>query len=298
MSIIREKMLHYIDNSFVCDETKLLAKKFVDFQTNNRSFLFGELTILHYEMLNGKGKDILSVAASIELLVLSADILDDIQDQDNFSAPWHKVKQEITINIATALLLLSKQIIDNVNAEQSKGISDLFYTSIYKSISGQNKDLHNERLSEHEYISLIKMKSGSLTALACLMGSYFAEHTITTCTIEKYGELLGVIAQIYNDLRDLLSFENKNDIKNKKVTFPIIYMLSMENNLLKNYYNNLIDYKELVNRKEEMLLECEKLGMIHYTRVFCEFQKQEALDLLGSMDVNQSYKKRLAACFI
>jgi competence protein ComQ len=42
-------------------------------------------------MFAGRPTDIFLAAAAVELMILSLDIFDDLQDQDNFSVPWHTI---------------------------------------------------------------------------------------------------------------------------------------------------------------------------------------------------------------
>ncbi|MCB8818201.1 hypothetical protein [Desulfosporosinus shakirovi] len=73
-------------------------------------------------MFDGQSKDIFQAAAAVELMILSLDIFDDLQDQDNFSVPWHNINPALAMNIATGLLVLSTKAIEQTSLEQDRKV--------------------------------------------------------------------------------------------------------------------------------------------------------------------------------
>ncbi|MNV39693.1 hypothetical protein D3C71_1312800 [compost metagenome] len=55
-------------------------------------------------MFGGTHPDIYRAAASLELAVLSLDIIDDLQDQDHRAMPWCQSPPPLSLNVAIALL--------------------------------------------------------------------------------------------------------------------------------------------------------------------------------------------------
>ena len=173
LSSIKNALHNIIDNQI---ENHILNEKllsYVDYQFK-KGFPFGELLLLHYEMFNGReNEEIYSVAAAIELLILSSDILDDIQDGDTTEKPW-SMQPSIALNATTTMLLLCIETIRKTNFQhKEKSISVIFEYSI-KAITGQHKDLLNTCMSEETYLKMIAEKSGSLVAIACLVGAILA----------------------------------------------------------------------------------------------------------------------------
>src|SRR5699024_9389677 len=85
---------------------RALLYEFVEYQSiENDGFPFGELLVLHYNMLSEfEKKEIYTVAAAIEILILSYDILDDIEDDDCKGKPWLTETQDssLVLNATTA----------------------------------------------------------------------------------------------------------------------------------------------------------------------------------------------------
>lgn len=88
---IKQKMSDFIQHAVRQNDLQKLLLEFTDIKNE---FPFGQLAYQHYEAFGGQDKQaITKLAAGIELLILSADILDDIEDQDNDSYPWMNVNQ-------------------------------------------------------------------------------------------------------------------------------------------------------------------------------------------------------------
>ncbi|WP_374066954.1 polyprenyl synthetase family protein [Paraliobacillus sp. JSM ZJ581] len=282
----------FIKKSSFDEDLKLMMLHFIDYKSNE-GFYFGELTLLHYRMFNGKRYDIYSVAAALEILILASDIMDDLADKDNISAPWYPLDQSKLLNITTGLLFLSKQILDNVQGKGRRVLDKLFYESIYRSISGQKLDLNNKIKDKQSYLELIKKKSGSLTALACLMGASLSSSQ-NLDIIENYGEKLGIISQLSNDLSGVKQWDEKSDIRQKKITLPIIYLLSLkEESYIKRYFEGMIIFNELRKIKGEVVQEMERLGAFSYVHVTLQVYKNQAIQLVDQLNVCNDYKDRV-----
>jgi len=94
--VIRQAMLQLVNDYFTVKELNSYMSEFVTFKMKG-NFPFSQLVILHYRMFDGQSKDIFQAAAAVELMILSLDIFDDLQDQDNFSVPWHKIDQALAM---------------------------------------------------------------------------------------------------------------------------------------------------------------------------------------------------------
>ncbi|MFZ3131753.1 MAG: polyprenyl synthetase family protein [Desulfosporosinus sp.] len=201
--VIGQVMLQLVNNYFPVKELKTNMSEFITYKMKGH-FPFGQLVILHYQMLDGQSKDIFQAAAAVELMILSPDIFDDLQDQDNFSVPWHKIDQAIVMNIATGFLVLSTKAIEQTSFERNGKLmaTDYLNTLLLKAINGQHNDLRDLSESEEDYIQMVREKSGSLMASACLVGTALASEKYHD-SVKKYAEHIGIIAQIKNDVNDI-----------------------------------------------------------------------------------------------
>lgn len=223
--VIGQVMLQLVNDYFPVKELKNYMSEFITFKMKGH-FPFGQLVILHYQMFDGQSKDIFQAAAAVELMILSLDIFDDLEDQDNFSVPWNKIDQAIVMNIATGFLMLSTKALEQTSFERNIKVmaNDYLNTLVLKAINGQHIDLMDLIESEEDYIQMVREKSGSLMASACLVGTALASEKHHD-SVKKYAEHIGIIAQIKNDINDICRWDEKNDLINKKKTLLTLYLL-------------------------------------------------------------------------
>ena len=203
-------------------------------------------------MFNGiETEEIYSIAAAVEMLILSFDILDDFEDDDCSDKPW-LTEPKLALNATTALPFLSLSVIQNSSFKnKDKGLSLLMEYAL-KSVHGQHKDLLNSCKTESDYIEMSIEKSGSLVALVCVVGAVLATDDYPV-TIETYANDIGLIGQINNDLSDIKSWNLKNDLLNKKYSLPIIYLMNCEDEnaqLIRDYYQNKVNKEEIIKNQE------------------------------------------------
>jgi competence protein ComQ len=294
-AVIGQVMLKLVDDYFPVEGLKNLISGFVTFKMQGH-FPFGQLTILHYRMFAGQSQDIFHAAAAVELMILSLDIFDDLQDQDNFSVPWNKIDQAISMNIATGLLMLSAKALDQTSFDLNRKVkaSDYLNTQVLKAVNGQHTDLVDSLESEEDYIQMVRKKSGSLMASACLVGTALAGEQHHD-SVNKYGEYIGIIAQLKNDINDICRW-GKNDLINKKKTLPTLYLLNNQQpqyQFAKDYFNGKLREEDLVKHKAEIQDLIEKSGAIEYTRVIIRINQLKVFEVLEIMGVKQEWKEKL-----
>lgn len=263
---------------------------------NKEDYLFGELLILHYSMYQDVyNDDIYQVAAAIELLILSLDILDDIEDQDNYNVPWVS-NQNLSINIATCLIFLCNKIIFKTSLTHKEKALKLLNDYCISSTEGQHIDLLNNILTEKEYIHMITLKSGSLAELSCLIGTVLANPDKKDAVM-KYAKYLGIIGQIKNDMDGIVNRE-KNDLLLRKKTLPIIYLLStnvrFENReKLNNYYQVKKRNLELSISNNEIRKMLEESGANLYIEVIQQLYRNRTESIIKTLIINERFKQYL-----
>lgn len=277
-------------------ELKESILNFVDYQFK-KGFPFGELSFIHYKMLNGPdSEEIFDVCAAIEMLILSFDILDDLEDNDSIDSdkPWLD-RRDLALNSTTSLLFLSRMVLGETSfPNKEKAVSMLLEYSL-NSIIGQHTDLLNTAKTETEYLEMTEKKSGSLVSLACSIGAVLAMKDYPP-EIEIYSNYIGIIAQITNDLEDVRSWDRKNDLLNKKYTLPTIYLLNFEDeeaNAIRNYYNNQLNVKWVLNNKEKIGRKLVDSGAIIYAKVIKKNYQKKAVAEIQKLNLNQKYVEQL-----
>lgn len=247
--------------------------------------------VLFSARLNGEINEPAYRAASLVELLHTAtlvhdDVVDDSMERRGFFSPYALWKAKANVLIGDYLLakglLLS---LDNSDHDVLHYLSD----AVRKMSEGELLQLEKARslnLKEEIYYEIIRNKTASLLAAACAAGAW------TTCQdreiaekMRKFGEKTGMAFQIKDDLFDYAS-ENVgkptgNDIKEKKLTLPLIYTL---NQVDRETRRKIIYIVKNNNRDKEkvkwVIDQVYSAGGIDYATKKMNDYKQEALAIL------------------
>lgn len=232
---IKKKIYHYIEYKF------------------NEALHFARIAEIHYDIFREDkcNSNKLKTMVIIELIILASDIMDDMQDKDaHKEVPWSILNVSDSYNIIVGILLIClKEVATLGNKLDIEWIQKNIYQLLLQSVSGQQIDLKNELLSESDYLHMSFMKSGSLIALACLLGAGDIQEQ-TNRKIREYANYLGVIFQLRNDVLDIKEGFKKNDIINKKRTLPILYYLNTD----EGAYKDIQDYYLANSSKHDIMM--------------------------------------------
>ncbi len=231
------------------------------------------------------------VAASLVELVHTASLVhDDVVDDSSerrgvfsINALW---KNKIAVIVGDYLLTTGLQIaLENKQYTMLHILSD----SVKKLAEGELLQLEKARrldIDEAIYYEIIRQKTASLIASACSVGAASAtEDQSKVDLLCLIGEKIGMAFQIKDDLFD---YVDKNigkprgiDIKEKKMTLPLIYALAHADKSKKRSIINDIKKESTNPEKVRAIIEyVHSSGGIEYaTEVMYKYQ-QEAIDLL------------------
>ncbi|MBK8045618.1 MAG: polyprenyl synthetase family protein [Haliscomenobacter sp.] len=143
-------------------------------------------------------------------------------------------------------------------------------------------------IEEDVYFEIIRQKTASLIASACSAGA--ASATKDETVIEKvrlFGEKIGIAFQIRDDLFDL-GYDDVGkplgiDIKEKKLTLPVIYALRQASRSDRNrMINNIRRRHDNPEKVKEVIQFVRASGGIEYAQEKMLAYRKEALDLLYS----------------
>lgn len=265
---------------------------------------WAQLTLITCESTGGFLEVGLQGAVAMELYALAADILDDIQDQDNNDLPWRKVPSEQAINLATCILVLSYKALSTIsNRSHFEDVSNVLNQMGLQACDGQFQELlcdSKEKISLEEYFKIIKKKSGGLTASACKIGAILggAEQTLAE-QLEQFGMKLGLMSQIKNDLNDFLDLETKSDLAKGRKTLPFVYLLYVLNEIKAEELKRLsslaiLGLDQFEPKEREQLRELVvSEGTVHYCLVIHEMYKQQAMGILDGIPIAEKSKEKL-----
>lgn len=266
------------------------------------NFPFGELAVKHYFLLGGESEEIYCAAAAVELLILSLDIFDDLQDKDNPTTLWSQLDPAVAMNLAIACLSLSQMLFTRLQfpEEYKKILLPYVNEMVLRSVSGQQKDILNQSIGEKDYLEMVEDKSGSLMALACLTGAILSGQRDLYEDIRIIGQWFGLVAQLQNDMRDAMRWDLKNDLLRKKKTLPILYLLNKEQEeyrIFTDYYEGSMGRDELLSRKIECIELMKKSGVIEYISVFIQLYLIKIEEKIDRMHFALQEKDRLKEIF-
>jgi octaprenyl-diphosphate synthase len=157
----------------------------------------------------------------------------------------------------------------------------------------QIEKARNLNLKEDIYFEIIKSKTASLLASSCAAGAYAASQDLQTAEkMRQFGQWVGIAFQIKDDLFDYgnedVGKPTGNDIREKKLTLPLIYTL---NNCSASKKKELIYIIKNENRRKEKVNEVievvKQSGGIAYSQQKMEEYRDKALQLLHQFEDNE-----------
>lgn len=151
-------------------------------------------------------------------------------------------------------------------------------------------------IEEEAYFEIIRQKTASLIASACSAGA--ASATKDDVIIENarlFGEKIGIAFQIRDDLFDLGDEDVGKplgiDIKEKKLTLPVIYALrhaSEEDR--KRIINTIRRHHDKPEKVREVIRFVQQSGGITYAREKMHAYRQEAIGILATFPESPARK--------
>ena len=156
-------------------------------------------------------------------------------------------------------------------------------------------------ISEEVYFQVIRQKTASLIAACFASGSAsVSDDRPTLDSMHQVGEYAGIAFQIKDDLFD---FESGNstgkpsgiDIKEKKMTLPLIYLLSNASMLEKRKIINIVKRHNTDEEKVRWLVgRVKESGGIDYARSKMIEYKEKSLEMLNQFPDNSSRQSMIS----
>ena len=300
-------------------EMELFEKKFHDAMTSKVALL----NRITYYVVNRKGKQMRPMfvfltakmvsdgsvnertyrgASVIELIHTATLVHDDVVDDSNQRRGFFSINELWKNKIAVLVgdYLLSKGLllsIDNGDFDLLKIIS----VAVREMSEGELLQIEKARrldITEAVYYEIIRKKTATLIASCCALGAKsMIDDEMEVENIRKFGELIGMAFQIKDDLFDYsdeaIGKPTGIDIKEQKMTLPLIYVLNNCSSKEKSWViNSIKNHNKDKNRvKEVIAFVINKNGLSYAEQKMYDFQK-EALSLLENYP-NSIYKEAL-----
>jgi geranylgeranyl pyrophosphate synthase len=257
----------------------------------------------------------LPAAVAVEILVAATDVIDEWSDGDP-SEVLEKYGAGQALNTANLMLVMSQQVLLWA-AQEGEGRALLALGALQdllvEAAVGQHLDMRYEGMGLGEVTpqmsgEMSDRKAGALMSGALRMGGLMAGASDEVVELlGKYGKRLGGIAQIANDMRDVLPQEDggegeagggersegegvngpKTDIQRRKRTLPIVYTLREENeepNLLQKAFSGAVGEGMDVGDEEELRRAIVEAGGVDFASRVLELYQADADEILAELE--------------
>ncbi|MCC5945431.1 MAG: polyprenyl synthetase family protein [Bernardetiaceae bacterium] len=249
-------------------------------------------------------------AALVELLHTATLVHDDVVDDAAYRRGFFSVnalwKNKVAVLVGDYLLarglLLS---IDNNDFEILRIVSN----AVREMSEGELLQIEKARrldITEEIYFEIIRQKTATLIASCCGVGasSSGADAQVVKHLID-FGEKIGIAFQIKDDLFDYGDAEIGKpvgiDIKEKKMTLPLIYALNKAPQKQRKYIINIVKTKSEDRKKVQEVIDFVRTsGGISYAKARMQTYYDDALQMLEQFEdsVYKSALKELVAYVI
>ncbi|QES90172.1 polyprenyl synthetase family protein [Rhizosphaericola mali] len=237
-------------------------------------------------------------ATLVELLHTATLIHDDVVDEAeerrglfSINAIWKN-----KVAVLAGDFLLSKGLLISLENDDFKTLK-ILAQAVSQMSEGELLQIEKSRklnLDENIYYDIIKGKTASLIASACSAGAYSTFKTEEDAEkLRSFGEKVGMAFQIKDDLFDYGSDNvgkpTANDIKEKKLTLPLIYTLnnceaSLRKKIIYIIKNKNTD-KDAIQFVLDAVNQCK--GLEYATQKMFQF-RDEALQILQQYPVSET----------
>lgn len=240
-----------------------------------------------------------TAAALIELLHTATLIHDDVVDDSyqrrgffSINALW---KSKIAVLIGD--YLLAKGLLLAIEKKEFK-LLEIVSEAVKEMSEGELMQIQKSRklaITEKEYFEIIRKKTATLIAACSASGSFsVGTDKNVVLKMKQFGESIGIAFQIKDDLFDyektgILGKPTGNDIKEQKLTLPLIHSLENTNPSERKRILNLIRRHHRNSHKVREVIEFVKQnGGIEYSKKKMNEYKNSALEILHQFPDNDA----------
>jgi len=239
-------------------------------------------------------------ASLVELLhtasLVHDDVVDDATERRGFFSVYALWKTKASVLIGD--YLLAKGLLLSLDHDDFR-ILQLLSEAVRKMSEGELLQMEKARtlhVKEETYYEIIKNKTASLLSSACAAGAWSAagdEHMTTE--LKNFGELIGMAFQIKDDLFDYLADDvgkpTGNDIKEKKLTLPLIYTLNKADDKTRRKIIHMVKKSAKRNQDIKQVIETvRQAGGIEYAQTRMQDFYQQAKEILQKFPENDGKK--------
>jgi octaprenyl-diphosphate synthase len=272
-----------------------LLDRIMRFIVNRKGKQLRPMFVLLSAKLCGPVNEVTYRAASLVELLHTAtlvhdDVVDESPERRGFFSTYALWKTKISVLVGD--YLLAKGLLLSLDHDDFR-ILQLLSEAVRQMSEGELLQMEKSRslnLSETVYYDIIRGKTASLLASACAAGAWSTTRDENTAEkMRRFGENVGMAFQIKDDLFDYGPDEvgkpTGNDIKEKKLTLPLIYTLTNSDAATRRQLIYIIKNQNKDPEKVRQVIETVKSsGGIDYAHSKMIGYRDQALSILQTFD--------------
>ncbi len=302
-----------------------IKKELLEFDTKVRDNIHSDSALIYQianHILKGKGKKLrpslvylsagacgkrstklAQAALAIELIHTATLLHDDVVDgsptrrgQATVNSRWNNL-----VSVLMGDYFLAKAFKIMMETESQPLLSAISGATERVSMGEllQVQECFNYQLDEQSYLNIIREKTASLFSVACESGAILCSaEDNSRRKFKTYGENFGIAFQIRDDLLDLVGKKKKtgkepgNDLKEGKITLPLIYALRNAPSDKRKEVISLLDDDFNQDGFEKVLLFINDEKGVEYAYSKAKEYGDKALSNLSVLDGSE-YKQAL-----
>ena len=256
------------------------------------------MTLLSCGSVGGNTDDAVDMALALELMHTATLVHDDVLDNDDTRRGLSTVHKKWSVGEAIlagdALLSLGLSLITDYDGD----VLRVFSETGMRLAEGEYLDFISVNgVSEDQYLRRIEGKSASLFRAAAKCGALIGKGSERDVSaLASFGENFGMAYQIRDDLADLADV-NSTDLKQHRVTLPIIHLLKV---LDDDYRRDFLEtFGVLADGEKSDKSACESIldllnekGSINYCKNKVNFYSDCAIKNIKPID-DSGFKRHL-----
>lgn len=265
------------------------------------------MALLSAKMFGEINEKSYTAAALVELLhtatLVHDDVVDDSLERRGFFSIKALWKNKIAVLVGD--FLLSRGLLIALNKKYFD-LLEILSTAVSEMSEGELLQLEKARrldITEEIYFQIIRQKTASLIRAACVCGSKSTtEDQNYLQLMNTFGEKIGIAFQIKDDLMDLSSDATGkpkiSDIKEKKMTLPLIAALNAAELPKKNHIISLIrNHNERETSIKKVIEFIHEYKGIETAQEKMFAYRNEAIDILKQLPQNAANEALYKLCF-
>ena len=251
------------------------------------------------KLFNNVNESTYTAASLIELLHTATLVHDDIIDESNFRRGFFSINSlwKNKISVLVGDFLLSRGLLLAVEKEEFK-LLKIVSKAVKEMSEGELLQIEKTRkldITEEIYYEIIKKKTATLISACCESGAQASNASQEDVKkMSDFGEKAGIAFQIKDDLFDytqnpLIGKPTGIDIREKKMTLPLIYTLNKVDSKTKKYIINTIKNDSKNSKKVEEIIKLVKSNNgLAYAEKKMNSYYQQALNILEEFPNNEA----------